>query len=935
MHDPHPSLVLGQRLASDSEPELGLGTLISADARSVVVRFDATEEERRYAPASAPLHRVVFVPGDEITAIDGTSHLVDTVEERDGLAYYHCGETMVAETDVSPRMALGGPRERLFAGRFDSPRRFDLRCAALAQLERARRSPVRGLIGARLELLPHQFYIASEVTSQRQPRVLLADQTGLGKTIEACLILHRLLVTGRANRALILVPDALVHQWLVELSRRFNLRVSLYDEARCAAMQEESPELNPFDDEQFILAGWSLVVGNAKRTEEAAAAGWDVVVVDEAHHLTWENGTGGPEYTAVEEIAAASDGLLLLTATPTQLGKEGHFARLRLLDPDRHADFDAWRREDEGHQEIAAIGSVLLGDDSLSAGQASRLASILQIDADELPTLLADRDERTSILANMIDRHGPGRAIFANTRGVLAQLPVRRVELHRLAAPTEPLARGVVLAADDPRIDHLEALLRRSGEKLLVICRTAGLALAIKDALDLRMRASIALFHENIELIQRDRNAAWFVDPDGARMLICSEIGSEGRNFQHARHLIMFDVPLDPDLVEQRIGRVDRIGQRGDVLIDVPYLAGTAQEVLARWHHEGIGTFAKPISTAQPLLERFGATVRKLAARWARQPGTARPEELNELVGATAEATAELEIRVEAGRDRLLEMSSLRADVAESLLAEVRAHDDDNGADDLFLRLLEHFQVIAEEIRPRTYRFDPDGLARVNFATLTQGDVTFTFDREAALLREDYEFASIDHPLLHDAIGFLLDSKTGNASFAVHTNEGTPALLTELVFVLETVAPPRLHADRFLPPTAVRVLVDQAGRDRSQTVLAPKDLTKGNRQWFRDTLPDLRVPLRESMARAEELAGERAQEVRDLASEQMTGALENEIDRLRALASANDNVRPEEITLIEAELAELQEHVAAARLRLEAVRVVWSGPAADGVPAIP
>ena len=103
----------------------------------------------------------------------------------------------------------------------------------------------------------------------------------------------------------------------------------------------------------------------------------------------------------------------------------------------------------------------------------------------------------------------------------------------------------------------------------------------------------LALFHEGLTLMQRDRNAAFFAEADGARVLLCSEIGSEGRNFQFAHRLALFDLPANPELLEQRIGRLDRIGQSATIQIFVPYLRGTESEVLARWYHEGLNAFEK------------------------------------------------------------------------------------------------------------------------------------------------------------------------------------------------------------------------------------------------------------------------------------------------------------------------------------------------------
>ena len=126
------------------------------------------------------------------------------------------------------------------------------------------------------------------------PRILLADEVRLGKTIEACLILHRLILTGRAERILILVPEPLVYQWFVELLRRFNLLFAIYDEARCRSIEAHDGRANPFLDSQLILrrdrfAGWAPGAGGA-----GPRRGFDLLIVDEAHHLEWSPGEAEP-----------------------------------------------------------------------------------------------------------------------------------------------------------------------------------------------------------------------------------------------------------------------------------------------------------------------------------------------------------------------------------------------------------------------------------------------------------------------------------------------------------------------------------------------------------------------------------------------------------------------------------------------------------------
>jgi ATP-dependent helicase HepA len=438
------------------------------------------------------------------------------------------------------------------------------------------------------------------------------------------------------------------------------------------------------------------------------------------------------------------------------------------------------------------------------------------------------------------------------------------------------------------------------------------------------MKLDVALFHEGLSVLQRDRNAAWFADPKGANLLVCSEIGSEGRNFQHARDLVMFDLPLDPDLVEQRIGRLDRIGRSGAVHIHVPYIENTGAEVLARWHHEGVGVFEHPVAVGHPLLEEFGKRVAESAC--------GADGDLNDLIRETADTRNRLAESLEAGRDRLLEMASLKHDVAQRVIDEVRSRDDDSEIDEFFLQLLEHFHVYAEQIGERSYHLNPDTMRSAEFPSLSEGTTAGTFDRDTALVREDLEYLSWDHPLLGDAMELLQSTENGNACFAI-SSEGSPGLFLESLFVLESVAPRRLHVDRFLPPTPLRAASDQRATSVDDPKLS-KAVEPGDPDWIVGHQAVLRDAISKMETTNENTAEERAAAVRKQAAGQMHEVLGAELDRLRYLAKVNDAVRPQELLDAEREIEELERYIESARIRLDACRLVWCGPAERGVPCL-
>lgn len=939
------ALVPGQRFISNAEPELGLGTLIRIEARAVQVLYATAGVLRRYAVTSAPITRAEFRPGQKITG-KGMRLVVERVSEADGLLSYHGDGKTLCEAELDDTQATSRADERLVSGRVDRADRFDIRQEALLRRAEAMRAPAWGLESARIDLIAHQLRVA-ETAAVRDPlRILLADEVGLGKTIEAGMILARRLASGRSQRVLVLLPEPLVYQWFVELRRRFNLQFALFDEERCESIETSDPQRNPFQDEQLVIAPIGFASGSAKRSAQVVSAGWDLVIVDEAHHLAWTPEASSPAYALVETLAAQTPGLILLTATPEQLGRSGHFARLRLLDPARYHDLDAYTQEAEGFVELSRIAGKLHDREALDAGEIDALRQRLGDDAELAGLLDATLDAQASerLLDALIDRHGTGRVMFRNRRAQVGGFPRRVPHLvtldgnelddgqrqHLLAefhADVQAQPPEIELAwAGDPRLEWLLGLIERLGsDKLLLICRSQAKVLALEEALRTRSGVKVARFHEGMSLVQRDRNAAWFADAEGARILLCSEIGSEGRNFQFAHHLVLWDLPLDPDLLEQRIGRLDRIGQRHDIQIHACACTGTAQHALMRWHDLALDAFRSSPSDGRELLKRYGERLVAIAEQHA-HGGEDADAELDSLIAESRATHETLSALVQAGRDRLLELSSARQADAGQLLASLTHADADAGTDDFILRLFEQFNIESEESGTRTVILDPEYLSTDGFPGLKDGPQQVTFDRGVALAREDLPLLRIDHPMVGGAIDLLLEGEQGNASFLVDDGLQRRSALLECLFVLACVADHSLGVERFLPPLPIRIVVDTRLLARNDYVpdadCIRRSIERGiDCSKFRGLLTKLVKPM---LAHAETLARERAQIEIGQALASVDRELGGEQARLVALARVNPGVSPREIEAIGTTLEALRTAIPQATPRLDALRFVCS-----------
>jgi len=825
----------GQRCISDAELQMGLGTILTVEERTLTVLFMATGETRTYAKQSAPLTRILFSIGDTISSHEGLKITVQETTENHGIIRYQGidgsgKQHQIDEAELDNFIQLNRPSERLFNGQIDKDNWFELRYQTLYHKNRLAKSDLYGLTGSRTSLIPHQLYIAHEVANRYAPRVLLADEVGLGKTIEAGLILHHQILTERAQRILIVVPETLIHQWLVEMLRRFNLHFKIFDETRCADLFAENNFENIFFAEQFVLCSIDFLVSNANVFEQCVMGEWDLMVVDEAHHLQWSAEEPSIEYMVIEQLSYHTKGILLLTATPEQLGKESHFARLRLLDPNRFPDFQQFVDEEENYQPYAQVIEDLLNNKPLSDDDICLIkTTIAEGDNLSLLQLIENKNQennnadaevehqaRIELVEHLLDRHGTGRVLFRNTRSAVKGFPDRELYAYPLETPAQyqqlrsdkdsnekdelscsPLQPEVLYQQQkhalhwtqiDPRITWLsKKCAELHPQKILVIAANANTAMEITQYFKTQTGLHATAFHEGLSIVERDRAAAFFADFEtGSQILVCSEIGSEGRNFQFAHHLVLFDLPVNPDLLEQRIGRLDRIGQTNTISIHVPYLKNTAQEACYRWYNEALHAFERTCPAGHSVYKRVQHELHQtLNASYAEDNTNIL---LESLITQSKNHYQKLSQSLQQGRDRLLEYNSCRPLIAQNI--KQRAEDEDNTSQlaDYMESVYDCFAIDNEMHSEGCFIITPTEHMIAQFPGLNDDGLTITYDRNIALSFEDAHYITWEHPLTNTAIDMVLSNEMGNTSVTAADYKAVQAgsVLLECLFSIES-----------------------------------------------------------------------------------------------------------------------------------------------------
>jgi ATP-dependent helicase HepA len=747
---------IGERVAHRFNPDLGPGRIVAVEGRLLLVEFPDTETKLRLAADSEALAPLELKPGTR-ARLEASGEIARLVRRTDDGSWILDDGRSVPEADLWPLQVGDTPLDRLAWGDVDPVEELANRLDALHLLRRREADGLGSFLGGRIRLFPHQLYAAERATGTDPVRWLLADEVGLGKTVEACLILNRLVHTGRAERVVVVAPETLTVQWLGELWRKHHQVFVLLDEARLADVARVyGPGFNPFDAHRRAIVGLETLVSRPRLTGQAVEAGIDLLVVDEAHHLRRGPGhPGNPAYRAVEPIAAGGRHVLLLTATPMEEDAHGFLRLLQLLRPE---EFPAEIPVDErlaGRRPLPPCTSATRRADI--GGLPPRVHRPVSVDDREgwrLLDVLVERVRRPRADGPLARRKKAGRIrrALASPAALAAVIPAAETDLR---AAAERAARR------DPRVAWLAGQARRwkeGGDKTLVFVAHREALAALKASLEASARLRVGVFHEDLSPGQRDIEVAQFRLPNGPSLLISTECGGEGRNFEFCRRLVLFDLPWNPMAVEQRIGRLDRIGRREPVEIVTFTPPGGLGAAVARLYEE-LGLYREPLGGLERELASIEAAVTEAAVE---EDGLIEPARFSVPVGEVRAARG----RVRDAAYRELHREPYRPEMAASILARVPG-DLDELNEEVILAACRRFGFDVEQQRgERTWlvEFGPravcDHLPGVPAGSRFLG----TFSRAEGVEKETLDYLATGHPLVEGVLAEMEDSPRGRVA---------------------------------------------------------------------------------------------------------------------------------------------------------------------------
>jgi ATP-dependent helicase HepA len=744
----------GDYLTHRFNPELGIGRIVSMEGRTLLVEFPRSGKTLRLAHNTDALIAIELSRGRPIrlTQTGEESSITDRFE--DGTFRLANGR-VVRAGELWPLPFERPLLERLAAGDVDEGRALLVRLKCLQFLSTRQANGLGSFLGGRVRLFPHQLHVAERATAADPVRWLLADEVGLGKTIEACLILNRLVHAGKIERCVVVAPQSLTVQWLGELWRKYHQVFTLLDSDRLGDVARDfGPDFNPFDVHRRVVIALEMLVERPHLTRQAELAGIDLLVVDEAQRLRRPPGhPGDPNWRAVAPIAGLGRHVLLLSATPLEDDAHGFFRLLQLLRPEEFPGDDFELRMSRGIPLPPCTSSTRRVD---IGGLPGRVGLVHSTGVPAPARSEAERIVRSAPAAHAVAvRHKVDR---------LQRLLSSGAALSTVLAPEEHALGGLAQSTDarDPRIEWLVTnapAWRAAKEKTLVFVAHQETLEMVRTALSHRLQLATGVFHEGLSVARRDTEVARFREADGPSLLVSTESGGEGRNFEFCRRLVLFDLPWKPTVVEQRIGRLDRIGRRDPV--EIVYFrpdTGIAADVVRLY--EAIGLFREPLAGLEPQLAHIEGALAEIAAN---PDGTLTDETLERLIADARAART----RIQEAAYQQLHRDPYRAEMAEQLLSRVPA-DLDTVVEDAVIAACLQLGFKVDRLRGRRkFAIEFGNEAVVDSLPGVPGGSTFvgTFDREEAVQDELIDFFASGHSLVEGLLAHVEDSPDGRVAY--------------------------------------------------------------------------------------------------------------------------------------------------------------------------
>ncbi len=719
-----PAFRQDDKLFHKFNPDLGPGRVEKVDGRRIVVFFPAAETRLTLAADDTALRPLPLGAGQKARLEGEEGEVLVAAIGASGVRLAD-GRT-VDPVLVWPLAPPDDPVERLAALQSDRAAAFRNRLDGLLLAETRQAAGLGSFLGGRIALYPHQLDVAERATASDPVRWLLADEVGLGKTIEACLILSRLLRTDRADRALVVAPAMLTVQWLGELYRKFHQTFVLLDRRRREDVVKEHGEgFNPFE---------------AHRARDHRARGL------RPGPPAFRPGRGG-------------------RVRPSRRGRS---APPRAREGRRRERGVPRRRSSRPRRETRA--AALRG--AARGGPARVLPPARAAPARRLHVRrgFPRRSRTRRAVATVHERDAARGRRRVPAPGGRARRPRFRARAGLRAMERRTPTRGVAWLA------RRDEEWRAAGTaKTLVFVHDRETLSALKGRLESATRKRVAIFHEELTPERGDVEVAEFRRPDGPSLLISTEAGGEGRNFEFCRRLVLFDLPRDPAAVEQRIGRLDRINRTTPV--EIVYFRprdGFEREVVDLY--ELIGLFTSPLGGLEGSLDGVEAAIRK-AERFAKV-GQALPAEA--LAGEVRRAA---DAKLQAVYHHL-HQDGYTVEKAPDILARVPA--------DLDARM-ERFVLDAADLHgfetqersgKRTWYVEFGAGALVEHLPGVPGGARWlgTFDRDEAVSKEDLDFFASGHALVEGLFRELQDGARGRVGLLLLEKTAAPGAGLLFVF---------------------------------------------------------------------------------------------------------------------------------------------------------